>query len=425
MAPTKSTRPTVSESHRCSPTSSSAEHLQCLLAIAQVINSSLELDLVLERLLTQATAVLYADSGSVMLVDEATNRLTVLAACGPRAEEIYGRSQRVGQGVAGWVALNGAPLLLHGRPDKDRYESVCERQDVSDALCVPITVDGRVLGIISLNNCRHERSFNTEDLALLEAIASQAALAIRNAQTFEELRRQQQAVERLLNEVVHAQDEERKRIALQIHDGPAQTLHALLRGLEAVEAGNENGSDGKSPELAALERTVREAINEIRHLIVDLRPLSMDELGLLAGLNRYGQLFEQRTGIPTQVCHRGYDLKVPEAVASAFYRIAQEGLANVWKHAEARHARILLEIDDHHVALEVGDDGKGFDTEQLRGAPPQQIGLASVRDRVEMMGGRLAIASVPGEGTVLRVAVPQEKPSPARRSLVSGGRVSR
>ena len=410
MALTKLPELPIADPRRSPPApSNQADHLACLLAVAQVINSSLELDVVLDRLLSQAMSVLHAESGSVMLVDEATNRLTVLAAGGPRADEIFGRSQRVGQGIAGWVALNGTPLLLHGRPQESQYETICDRDDVHDALCVPVVVDTRVLGIISLNNCLLRRSFDEPDLALLEAISSQAALAIRNAQSFEEMRRQQSAVERLLREVVNAQEEERKRIALQIHDGPAQTFHALLRGMETVSELAERDPAACLKEVATLGETVRLAMDEVRNLIVDLRPLSMDDLGLLAGLRRYGKLFEERSGVQTQICHRGLDVRIPEAVETALYRIAQEALNNIWKHANADHARVVIEVDEDQVAVEIGDDGTGFQTDELRDAGPQHLGLASIRDRVELMGGRLAVASVPGEGTVVRVAVPLEQ----------------
>jgi len=378
----------------------------CLLDMAQVINSSLELDVVLHHLLSQAMTAISAEGGSVMLMDEATHQLRVLAAEGPRAGAIRGKEQSVGTGVAGWVAQSGTPVLLHGATFDERFQRVCERFDVRDSLCAPLRAEDRILGVISLNNSRGQAPFTEEDLALLAAIANHAALAVRNARAYEEAHRQRQTVQRLLQEVTRAQEEERKRISLLIHDGPAQTMFAALRNVELARALADGGPADLSGALDEVESTIRQSINETRAVMIDLRPLCLDEMGLYASLRQYAEQFEKRTGIKTQVVRYGSDQRPPAMIESSFYRIAQEALTNVWKHAEARNARLTLEVTPRFCSLEIYDDGKGFDPLAAAAEEQEHLGLRSIRDRTELAGGQLTVACEKGKGTVIRVSAP-------------------
>lgn len=383
-----------------------AQRLSCLLEVAQVVNSSLEVDAVLGQVLSQAKHNLGAESGSIMLLEEGSRELRVLAAQGPRASTIRGRRQTLGDGIAGWVALHGQPVLLHGRAEDPRFHRICDRTDVRDALCVPLQAGEQVIGVISLNNRLHAEPFSDEDLELLTALAHQAALAIRNARSFQEMRRQRSTVERLLDELVGAQQEERMRIALQIHEGPAQTLFAALSNLEAARSLAAGASDELAEVFHELERTIRQAITETRAVMVDLRPASLHQMGLIPALNQYARQFEARTGIRTHVSSVGPERRLPTVVESCFYRIVQEALTNVWKHAGAAEARVTVEIRDVSCTLEIADDGGGFDLERAREEAGQHLGMSSLRDRAELVGGRFSVTSAPSEGTRVSVTVP-------------------
>ena len=395
-----------------------------LLEVARVVNSSLELDAVLEQILGQGRDILVAESGSIMLVDNDTGSLAVLAAFGPRAHRVRGRSQPATEGVAGWVYSRGAPVLLHGATQDGRFQRAQrsrKRQDVRDALCAPLVVEEEVIGVMSLNNHVGQEPFSEADLQVMIALSHQAAVAIRNARSYEEMRRQRRTVERLLHELTRAQEEERRRIAMQIHDGPAQTMFAALRHLEAVRvmeaAAAPNGSaecpGDESPQPSALrdsledvERIIRAAIRETRGLMLDLRPPVLDELGLLAALREYAREFEQRTGITTRVEGRGRTRRLPSAVESSFYRIAQEALVNVWKHSGARWAKVVLDVGSRSCLLEVRDDGNGFDPQEAIARRKKHMGLASLQDRSDLVGGQVTIDSAPGRGACIRVQAP-------------------
>lgn len=370
------------------------------------MNSSLELEVVLDRILTCALEILDAEAGSIMLRDSAAGMLRVVAAHGPRGHEIVGKCQPLEEGVGGWVTLHGEPVLLHGACDR-RFARICERLDLRDAMCAPLRVEGQVLGAINLNNRPpHLEPFGDEDLDLLMALANQAAVAIRNAATFDEVRRQRETVERLLNEVNTAQVEERKRIALQLHDGPAQTMYAALRNLEALRVLAGSGAPHVETAFAELERTIRESIDETRAVMLDLRPPVLDEWGLESALRQYAQRFEKRTGIRTEVMRKGSDGRLPAPVESCFYRIAQEALTNVWKHAEATSARVVLEVGRHACSLQVADDGKGFEPEAVSAEEREHLGMMSLRDRAQLVGGRLSVECRPGRGTTVTVTAP-------------------
>lgn len=383
-----------------------SRRLRGLLRVARDVNSSLELEVVLDRILTCALEILDAEAGSIMLREADSPMLRVVAAHGPRGPEIVGKCQSIEEGVGGWVTLHGEPVLLHGACDR-RFARICERMDLRDAMSAPLRVEGQVLGAINLNNRRaHLAPFGEEDLDLLVALANQAAVAIRNAAVFDEMRRQRQTVERLLKEVDIAQVEERKRIALQLHDGPAQTMYAALRNLEVLGVLARPREEEQEQAFQELERTIRESIDETRAVMLDLRSPVLDEWGLDSALRQYAQRFQQRTGIHTEFVRKGVEGRLPGPLESSFYRIAQEALTNVWKHAEASTARVVLEVTRHSCTLEVADDGKGFEPEAASAGERESLGLMSLRDRAQLVGGRLSVVCRPGRGTSITVSAP-------------------
>jgi two-component system NarL family sensor kinase len=383
--------------------------LAVLLEVARAVNSSLELDAVLQHLLERATQLLRAESGSIMLLEEG-RQLRVVAAWGPRAQLVEARVQQLGEGVAGWVAAHAEPVLLHGTLLSDRrFRPLCERVDVRDALCAPLRAEDELLGVINLSNSSGPRRFSEEDLDLLSALAALAAQAIRNARAYDEVRLQRRTVERLVEELTNAQEQERMRIALQLHDGPAQTLHAALRNLEtarSLAAAEPPRPEALRAALEELERSIRHSIQTTRAVMIDLRPPAIEETGLEAALRHYVQRFQERTGIETSLAMSGQYRPLPRVIESSFYRIAQEALTNVWKHAHARHARVELLTGPGSCTLVVSDDGQGFDPRGVAASEEHHLGLRSIRERVELAGGRLAVESSPSRGTTVRVVIP-------------------
>jgi signal transduction histidine kinase len=279
------------------------------------------------------------------------------------------------------------------------------RQDIQDAICVPLRTGDEVLGVINVSNRWNVHPFTPADLEFMQALAHQAVVSIRNAHSFEELERQRYTVERLLHELGRAQQAERARVAREIHDGPAQTFFAGLRNAQAVRALLAAG--GEAREVASeLEVILRQGIAEIRAVMIDLQPPSLDTEPLSAALDTYVRRFEQRTGIDTQLsCHSERE-DLPTAVETCLYRIAQEALVNVSKHAEAQHCWVTLEVQERSCFLEVRDDGKGFDLSAADAEATEHLGMSLLNERAMLAGGRLVVETTPGKGTAVTVSVP-------------------
>ena len=205
----------------------------------------------------------------------------------------------------------------------------------------------------------------------------------------------------LSRQLLQAQEEERGRISRELHDETGQTLMVLRFHLEML-SGDMRNADQKAKIQEALDLLDR-TIEGLRRTIARLSPRVLNELGLAAAIRRQAQLLVRHTGIQTH-------LNLPENIGAldhdmevALYRSVQEALHNVVKHSRAKHASVRLRIDSDAVAMEVVDDGEGFDPS---GSYPDHFGLQSMRERAESRGGGFQVESRPGEGTTVRVRVP-------------------
>ncbi len=206
-------------------------------------------------------------------------------------------------------------------------------------------------------------------------------------------------------QVVKAQEGERQRVARELHDQAGQTLTALQLGLSQMEG------SGPTPdvqeEAAALRRLALEAMRIIRNLTLDLRPSALDELGLPLALRDYTETYTDRTGIPVDLTVTGAPQRLPAETEVTLFRIVQEALTNVAKHAQASQARVTLALENPVVTLTIEDDGVGFDVARALGAEQRRsLGLIGMQERCRLIGGELQIWTSPGEGTRLVITVP-------------------
>jgi signal transduction histidine kinase len=278
-----------------------------------------------------------------------------------------------------------------------------EAAAVRSWLGVPLVVGGKLTGLISINQIR-PNYFTEEHQALAEALATQAASAVQNAQLFEQVRTGRERLRKLTKQVVSAQEEERQRISRELHDEAGQSLTALKLSLDQIRA-------TLPLELEYSRQSIGEAIEltditmeNIRLLAQDLRPLALDTLGLNATLEGLCHDFAQRTRLPIK--YKGVDLPpLPSPVTISLYRYVQEALTNIAKHARATTVQVVLRHNPDMITLSVTDNGKGFQMEanatQLEG-----IGLIGMYERLELLGGRLEIDSEPGQGTRLVAYIP-------------------
>ena len=208
--------------------------------------------------------------------------------------------------------------------------------------------------------------------------------------------------------VIEAQENERQRLARQIHDGPAQSLTNLILQAEICERLFDADPDQARVELGNLKTAVNATFQKIRDFIVTLRPMMLDDLGLVPTLKQYAQAFEEKTKLSTSFTVMGRESRLPSYTEVTVFRVIQELLTNVNKHAHASHAQVTVDFQDHQLVATVEDDGSGFDLSEVQSTSQQRqgLGLPTLQERAEMLGGTLQIESRIGRGTKVRLELP-------------------
>ena len=209
--------------------------------------------------------------------------------------------------------------------------------------------------------------------------------------------------------IIKAQEDERQRVARDIHDGPAQLMSNVVLKAEICERMIDIDLDKAREELQNLKKIVRDSLQDVRKIIYNLRPMSLDDLGLIPTLQRYIMTFQEDTGISVSFKTRGSCDDVKSIISLTVFRIVQEALNNVIKHAKAKNVSINLEFAEKSLKLYIYDDGSGFDVEKLKVRTDDMssgFGLISMNERVELLGGDFNISSEPGKGTRLNISIP-------------------
>lgn len=210
--------------------------------------------------------------------------------------------------------------------------------------------------------------------------------------------------------IIQAQEEERKRVAREIHDGPAQSMANVVLRTEVCEKLLDLKPEAVRKELAELRETVKHSLQDVRRIIFDLRPMSLDDLGLIPALSRYIESLKERYNLEVEINCTGQRRRLNSLVEVALYRLVQEALQNTIKHANASKIVINLEMDAEHISAVIKDNGVGFDAENYLKEPrPDSYGLIGMKERLEILGGQLSVRSYPGEGTELLAMLPLDE----------------
>lgn len=251
-------------------------------------------------------------------------------------------------------------------------------------------------------------ALSQDERTFLSTLSAHASIAIENAILYQSAREKQRLVEELLSKVIDAQEEERKRIAGEIHDSVAQSLVTMLTKVQTCEAYCKTYPNKVPGELEELRKVVSDAVKETRQILFNLRPSTLDDLGLIPTLENYFKKFEGETNISTEFVLKDFTIKLSPHVETIVYRMVQEALANVKKHAQARKIRVLIAVKNERLILEVIDDGVGFEVENLHKQllKSDSMGLTGMRERATFLGGALLVKSKPGKGTTLSVEIP-------------------
>jgi signal transduction histidine kinase len=376
-----------------------ADALDALRTTMADITTELELSTLLQAIMERATTtigLLGATQGELGLYDQASQQVQVVVSHNLEKYTV-GTRHPLGEGAMGCVAETGEPLIIEDYNARERRAPQYADVVVHSLMAAPLKVGGRLVGVITVSTADPTRQFSPSDLHLLNLFAQQAAIAIENARLYDQA--QQAAVV-----------EERGRLARELHDSVTQSLYSLTllseAGQRLAEAGEMVRVQGY---LTRIGDIGQQALNEMRLLVYELRPLALESVGLVGALRQRLDAVEQRVGIETRLVIGGEagTIQLPTNLEEELFRIAQEALNNALKHAMPTsvevHIHVVGDGAGQRVELEVRDNGQGFDLDAAR--DKGGMGLVSMRERAEKIGGRLTIRAAPGEGTQVRVVV--------------------
>jgi signal transduction histidine kinase len=364
--------------------------LESLNEVGNALASELELEPLLGIVARRLRELVDARLVLIALPDGDTMR--VAAAEGDGTYGVVGMQLDFGRSKAGRVLERGRSERIDSvLEDPEIDQQAARRLGVHSALFVPLVARGRTIGVV----IAHDRTgatpaFTDDDLRLAETLAARAAIAV---DLSERVGRD------VVRRVVEAQEAERTRLARELHDETGQALTSILLGLKPLE---QAAAGEQAAAVASLRELVVSTLQDVRALAVELRPAALDDFGLVPAVERLADTFRGQSGMDVELETRLPDERLPPEVETALYRIVQEALTNVVKHADARRVSILLTERERGVAAMVEDDGTGFEPGADRGG----LGLLGMRERIGLVGGRLHVESAPGAGTTIVAEVP-------------------
>jgi signal transduction histidine kinase len=386
--------------------------LLALSHISSAISGLQDLDTILRITLDNVLKLISSDIGGVLLVDEDTNTLYYRVQRGLSPKYAEEMRMPIGEGIAGSVASSGEPMVLEdiSRDPRAACPDLVSREGLRGFASIPLKTKDHVIGVMNIASHVANR-FAADDVSLLSSIGDYLGTAIEQARLYDRLTRASERYQTLLQHALTAQEQERKRIARELHDETSQAITSLTLSLQAIMGMAEMKGIGDNEFLETLKATHSYAVyagNEIVKLMKELRPTLLDELGMPAAIHRYAKDTFQAKAINLTAEFTGADRRFPPEVEVTLFRVAQGLIGNILEHSEARNASIKLECKASECVLRVEDDGIGFDVSKLTRVDPsgRGAGVFTLKERVSLVGGHCRIESRPGRGTRVVVKVP-------------------
>lgn len=382
----------VENSHLFNAQQHRAEQFRLIAAVGRRFSTLLDIDQVLTQVvhLIQQTFGYYHVAIGLIEEDDVVYRMGAGVLWQNPEFDFRPARLRVGEeGITGWVAASGEPLLVPDVRLDQRYVQMRGSTCLSE-LAVPVVSQGSVIGVLDVQS-DHLNAFDDTDLIVIQALAHQAGAAIRNAHLYEQAQ----------NAAVL---EERNRLARELHDSVTQSIYSLTLLAEAGLRMTQNGDMKLLQEnQQRIEDIAQQTLQEMRLLVYQLRPSVLKELGLVKALERRLEIVERRAGIEARLVAPD-DLNLPFEMETCLYRIAQEALNNALKHARALSIVVTFSLTNFLLEMSICDDGRGF--ELLAREEKGGLGIQSMIERTESIGGRLFLESKIGGGTTVKVSVP-------------------
>jgi nitrate/nitrite-specific signal transduction histidine kinase len=387
-----------------------AERLTTLNAIAVTVGQSLDLEEILNNALDKLLELTELSAGWLGLRNLHGDGFG-LVICRGVSEEIT-RAHLNGvetQGTCAAVLGKGRSRILATDEPTCAAAEFLRESGFTFRVCVPIQSKDRVLGVMSMIGEAAQGTGTMADttLDMLTAIGSQIGIAVENASLYQELSQKEALRKRLLGRLLTAQEEERKRIARELHDDTSQALTSLLVKLKVMDEAD--SLEAVRAQVDDLREDVARTLDEVHDLSLGLRSAVLDDLGLTAALRQYLKGYQREFQLLVDLqALGGEEFDLSSQVESALYQIIQEALINVARHAQCKRISIVLQRRDATMIAIVEDDGVGFDVTQVMGSRPEKrnLGLYGMQERASLVGGSVTIESTPGVGTTVFVEMP-------------------
>jgi PAS domain S-box-containing protein len=379
------------------------EQAERLQAATATLTSMLDLDDVLNGILVQLQQVIACDNACVLL--QKNGRLRTVARRGETTTHQGDIDQTfaIDNPIYEEIEKSGFPVILPDAHTDPRVRAWNLQASVRSWMGIPMLARNKVIGCLTLDSTE-VNAYNQADASLAKAFANHATVAIQNAKLFKEVRHGHKQLQSLSRRLVEIQENERGRIARELHDEAGQALTSLMMGLRVIER-DAPESETVAARAGQLRQITHDISESLHRLAMDLRPPSLDYLGLVAALRQYIVTFSQQHHlvIEFEAANLDHD-RLATVTETNLYRVVQEALTNVSRHAKASRVDILLETRTDKIILVVEDNGIGFGPAAVD--QKAHLGLLGIRERVNVLNGEFIVESAVGVGTTLYIEVP-------------------
>lgn len=390
------------------------DYRQILLNFSNKISNVLDLGELAQSILEPIVKAMHVKKAALLFMGTEDGDFNTWFAQQATTEELPIKLQLINDSpIVAWLASEGKAVRRELMDAIPQFKSLWEvernalKTSGVEVLC-PIRSKGNLIGILSLGEKQSESAYSEDEIDMLMTMANEAAIALENARMLDSIKNQQRQVEQLLAQAVLAQEDERKRISADLHDSVAQWLVAA--SYRAQTCGQVLSGDGNAEardELTNLESTITKSLKELRRVVIGLRPPALEELGLTHSLR---QILEElrADGIDCKFNEVGIPIRLSPSVEIAAYRIVQEAIANIRKHAGATKVNLRLQFQEDKLMVEIRDNGRGFALSQTLDSAISigRMGLLGMKQRAEMLGGDIKIKTTEGAGTMITLRLP-------------------
>ncbi len=373
--------------------------------VGQALVTTFDIGHLLTETMELATNLIDAGAASIMLIDEDKQDLVFKAGYGGSSQTLRHQRIPLNEGIAGWVIRNGSPVIANDARSDSRFSI---RVDVRTGFltqsiaAVPLEVKGRIIGVLEVLNKYSGTGFNQEDIQLMHAIATQAAIALENARLYEQVCQER-------DRLIEIQEKRRQEIVRNLEDGPRQLLSAISMGLDHLEQLSTSASpEVMNNQIRALHNLVHQANHSMHNTLFNLHPLLLETRGLIATCKEY---VDQIEGYTIHFRHNVDKIHYNEKTSKTIFAIVHEAINNCKQHANAEHIWLWLEQKDDYFVVTIRDDGQGFDPKQLDKAIESQptFGLSTIKKQAHSIQAQLQIKSKTeqaGQGTTIQLTLP-------------------